>query len=136
MISKPSNHSPLGLGQLAEAEQYLSQAQWTVLGSPECDPTLKARLHHNLGQLAAAKNNFTEARRHFAEDVRQCAIVGMVDIRLYLHNCGCPFQIYQLSVSSGPQSLQASVGYFHLGKVFLRENKLEVAMSLLDQVLQ
>ena len=62
-------HTPTGLGRLAEADQYLSQAQWSVLKSPNCDPWLRSQLHRNLGQLAAAKNSLTEARRHFAEDV-------------------------------------------------------------------
>ena len=58
------------MGRLKEADQYLSQAQWSVLKSPDCDPWLKSRLHRNLGQLAAAKNQLPEARRHFSEDVR------------------------------------------------------------------
>ena len=62
-------HTHTGLGRLAEADQYLSQAQWSVLKSPDCDPWLRSQLHRNLGQLAAAKNSFTEARKHFAEDV-------------------------------------------------------------------
>ena len=60
----------LGMGRLKEADQYLSQAQWSVLKTPDCDPWLKSWLHRNLGQLAAAKNQLSEARRHFAEDVR------------------------------------------------------------------
>ena len=64
-------HTHTGLGRLAEADQYLSQAQWTVLKSLDCDPWLRSQLHRNLGQLAAAKNSFTEARKHFAEDVSQ-----------------------------------------------------------------
>ena len=40
-----------------------------MLKSPNCDPWLRSQLHRNLGQLAAAKNSLTEARRHFAEDV-------------------------------------------------------------------
>ena len=62
-------HTHTGLGRLAEADQYLSQAQWSVLKSPDCDPLLRSQLHRNLGQLAAAKNSLTEARKHFAEDV-------------------------------------------------------------------
>ena len=57
------------MGRIKEADQYLSQALWSVLKTPSCDPWLKSRLHRNLGQLAAAKNLLTEARRHFAEDV-------------------------------------------------------------------
>ena len=58
------------LGRLSEAEQYLSQVQWLVLQSQASPPSLIATLHRNLGQLAAARGKLTEARRHFAEDVR------------------------------------------------------------------
>ena len=68
-----SDHAPFpdttGLNQLREAEQYLSQARWGVVRAPECEPGIKARLHRNLGQLEAAKGNYSEARKHFAEDV-------------------------------------------------------------------
>ena len=66
------------MGRIKEADQYLSQAQWSVLKTPSCDPWLKSRLHRNLGQLAAAKNLLTEARRHFAEDV--CSTTKLTDI--------------------------------------------------------
>ena len=62
------------MGRIKEADQYLSQAQWSVLKSPDCDPGLKSRMHRNLGQLATAKNLFAEARRHFAEDVSEADI--------------------------------------------------------------
>ncbi len=59
----------LGLNRLTDANQYLSQAQWSVLkASDEVSPLMKSSLHRNLGQLAAAKNNLEEAKKHFAED--------------------------------------------------------------------
>lgn len=62
----------LGLGRIEEANQYLSQAQWSVLkASGEVDPLIKSNLHRNLGQLAVAKNNLEEAKRQFAEDVSE-----------------------------------------------------------------
>lgn len=62
---------PKGLGRISEANQYLSQAQWSVLkATGEVDPIIKSNLHRNLGQLAVAKNNLDEAKRQFAEDVR------------------------------------------------------------------
>lgn len=60
---------------MIEADQYLSQAQWAVLKAKECDASLKARLHRNLGLLAAAKGKTEEARRQFAEDVRLSAAI-------------------------------------------------------------
>lgn len=59
-----------GLGRIKEANQYLSQAQWSVLkASGDVDPLIKSNLHRNLGQLAVAKNKLSEAKRQFAEDV-------------------------------------------------------------------
>lgn len=100
----------IGLGKLREAEQYLSQAQWSVLQTPDCEPWLKSRLHRNLGQLEAARNNLAQARKHFAED------------------------IYQSSVAYSPHAVQTSGGYYHLGGVFLREGKHDITLSLHDQV--
>ena len=68
-----SPHICVGLGQLSEADQYLSQAQWSVLRAPDCEAWLKSRLHRNLGLLATAKGSLAEARRHFAEDVSSFA---------------------------------------------------------------
>ena len=65
----------IGLNRLTEADQYLSQAQWSVLKAKDCEPWMKSRLYRNLGQLAAAKNCLSEARKHFAEDVRGCIVV-------------------------------------------------------------
>ena len=62
--------SSLDQGQQREAEQYLSQAQWTVLKTKEASPSLKSQLHRNLGLLATAKGDFMSARKHLAEDVR------------------------------------------------------------------
>ncbi len=43
-------------------------------------------------------------------------------------------QIYQSSVAYSPGAIQTSGGYFHLGQVFLREKKTDVAISLHNQV--
>lgn len=69
-----------GLGRINEANQYLSQAQWSVLkAAGEVDPLIKSNLHRNLGQLAIAKNNLDEAKRQFAEDVSLCVLwVGLL----------------------------------------------------------
>ena len=45
-----------------------------------------------------------------------------------------PLQIYQSSVAYGPHATQTSGGYYQLGKVFLHENKPDIAISLHDQV--
>ncbi len=58
-----------GLGRLSQAEEYLSQAQWTVLKTPECSNAIKSKLYRNLGLLYAAKGEYDEALRQLADDV-------------------------------------------------------------------
>lgn len=43
-------------------------------------------------------------------------------------------QIYQSSLGSGPESIQTVGGLFHLGEVFLKENKPSVALSFFEKV--
>ena len=58
-----------GLNMLREAEQYLAQAQWVVLQTPNCDPAIKSQLYRDLGLLFIAQGNAIDAKKHFAEDV-------------------------------------------------------------------
>ena len=58
-----------GLGRLSQAEEYLAQAQWTVLKTPECSDSIKSRLFRNLGLLYAAQGNYADALAHLADDV-------------------------------------------------------------------
>lgn len=60
-----------GLGRIVQAEEYLSQAQWTVLKSAECCHATHSLLHRNLGLLYMAKENYEEARYHLANDVNK-----------------------------------------------------------------
>ena len=55
---------------MSQAEEYLAQAEWTVLKTPDVSLAMKSRLHRNLGLLSAAKGDFPEALRHLADDVR------------------------------------------------------------------
>ena len=59
-----------GLGHLSHAEEYLSQAQWTVLKTPECNHEIKSRLHRNVGLLYAAKGDYPESLNQLGNDVR------------------------------------------------------------------
>ncbi|XP_060062080.1 zinc finger MYND domain-containing protein 12 isoform X2 [Erinaceus europaeus] len=61
----------LGMGQIIQAEEYLSQAQWTVLKSTDCSHAIHSLLHRNLGLLFMAKKNYEEARYHLANDVTE-----------------------------------------------------------------
>lgn len=66
--------SGAGLGRVVQAEEYLSQAQWTILKSTECSYATQSLLHRNLGLVCMAKGNCEEARDHLANDVRKPAL--------------------------------------------------------------
>lgn len=67
-----------GLGRLAQAEKYLSQAKWTVTKTPECKDDIKSKLHRNLGNLYATQENYENALKHLAEDVRIYFILKLI----------------------------------------------------------
>jgi len=100
----------IGLGRLSQAEEYLSQAQWTVLKTPECSHAIKSKLYRNLGLLYAAKGDYDAALRQLADD------------------------IYHASEEFGTTDIHTSGGYFHMANVFFRQSKMEIAESLYDQV--
>ncbi|XP_019606712.2 zinc finger MYND domain-containing protein 12 isoform X1 [Rhinolophus sinicus] len=100
----------LGLGRIVQAEEYLSQAQWTVLKSTECSYATHSLLHRNLGLLCMAKENSEEARYHLAND------------------------IYFSSCAFGTEDIRTSGGYFHLANIFYGLNKLDLADSLYTKV--
>ena len=58
-----------GLERLDQAEQYLSQAEWTVLKTENVGNDYKAKLYKNMGLLYDAKKNYQEALRNFANGV-------------------------------------------------------------------
>eukprot|EP00112_Aurelia_sp_Birch-Aquarium-sp1_P024374 Seg768.15 transcript_id=Seg768.15/GoldUCD/mRNA.D3Y31 product="Zinc finger MYND domain-containing protein 12" protein_id=Seg768.15/GoldUCD/D3Y31 len=100
----------IGLGRLLQAEEYLSQAQWTVLKTPECSNSIKSRLYRNIGLLYATQGNSQDALRKFADD------------------------IYHSSLAFGTDNVNTSGGYFHMANVFFRQNQLDIAFSLYSQV--
>lgn len=100
----------IGLGQLVQAEEYLTRAQWTVLKTPDCDYSIHHKLHRNLGLLYAAKGDFEESLLHFANDV------------------------YYASEVFGTGDIHISGGYFHMANVFFRQNKMSIADSLYTEV--
>lgn len=60
-----------GVGNFQQASNYLSQAQWIVLRTPDCSGAFQHRLHRSLGLLCAADGNFDQALYHLANDVSQ-----------------------------------------------------------------
>ncbi|GAB1288849.1 Zinc finger, MYND domain-containing 12 [Apodemus speciosus] len=99
-----------GLGRIVQAEEYLSQAQWTVLKSTDCSNATHSLLHRNLGLLYIAKKNLEEARYHLAND------------------------IYFASCAYGTEDVRTSGGYFHLANIFYGLKKMELADTLYTKV--
>ncbi|XP_019851502.1 PREDICTED: zinc finger MYND domain-containing protein 12-like isoform X1 [Amphimedon queenslandica] len=104
--------SSLGQDQLRNAEKFLSQAHWTVLQNSQTSASLHSQLHRNLGLLAAAREEYLMAKKHFAED------------------------IYQSSIAYGTQSIKTVGGLFQLGNIFLKEDKPVVAQSFFNEVIK
>ncbi|XP_014682009.1 PREDICTED: zinc finger MYND domain-containing protein 12-like isoform X2 [Priapulus caudatus] len=102
----------IGLHRLKEAEDYLSQAQWTVLMVPDCDYRIKSQVHRQIGRLCEVKGDYEEALRHLAEDVYHCSIVTSTD------------------------DVETSGGYFHMGNIFLKLGKTDKAETLYYRVLK
>lgn len=61
----------LGLKQLNQCWEYLSQAQYTVLQQHEqAPPAITSQLARNMAQLSIARKDYDDATRHLANDVR------------------------------------------------------------------
>lgn len=100
----------IGLGRLSQAEEYLSQARWTVLKTPNCDATIKSKMYRICGLLQAAKGNFDEALKNYAND------------------------IYHAAQVSGPRHVKTSGGYFHMANVFFRKGQTDTAHNIYTEV--
>ncbi|XP_016278030.1 zinc finger MYND domain-containing protein 12 isoform X3 [Monodelphis domestica] len=104
------SEASIGLGHVVQAEEYLSQAQWTVLKSTDCNNEIQSLMHRNLGLLYTAKEEYEEARYHLANDI-------------YFASC-----VY------GSEDIRTSGGYFLMGNVFIHQNKMDIADSLYTKV--
>ncbi|XP_034029097.1 zinc finger MYND domain-containing protein 12 [Thalassophryne amazonica] len=100
----------MGLDNLAMAGEFLSQAEWVVLQSPECGPVFQHQLHRSLGHLNMAMGNLEAALLHFAND------------------------IYYACEEFGLDSSVTCGGYFFMANVFVQQEKLLVASSLYSKV--
>lgn len=58
-----------GLGNLTQAQEYLSQAEWTVIKSSDCPLPILSKLYRNIAMLQIAEEDFDEALRNLANDV-------------------------------------------------------------------
>ncbi|XP_076807443.1 zinc finger MYND domain-containing protein 12-like [Clavelina lepadiformis] len=100
----------IGLGKLSQADEYLAQAEWTVLKALDATDENKSNLYRNIGLLHAAKGDYENALRMLAED------------------------IYHASKAWGTADIHVAGGYFQMANVFFRQNKMDVADSLYSQV--
>lgn len=100
----------IGLGRLTQAEEYLSQARWTVLKTPDCDASIKSKMYRICGLLQAAKGNFSDALKNYANDIYHAALV------------------------SGPRHVKTSGGYFHMANVFFRKGQADIAHNIYAEV--
>merc|ERR1712226_29820 len=100
----------IGLDKLNQAEQYLSQAEWTVLKTEGVGNDYKAKLYTNMGLLYDAKKSYQEALRNFANG------------------------IYYASEEYGTDDIRTSSAYFYMANVFYKQNRPEVTGSMYKQV--
>ncbi|XP_067873510.1 zinc finger MYND domain-containing protein 12 isoform X2 [Heterodontus francisci] len=100
----------IGLGRLDEAEEYLSQAQWTVMRTTECVNAIQYKLYRNLGLLFSAKCDDEKALWYYAEDIYHAT------------------QVFSAS------DIHTAGGYFHMANVFYRMEKMDIADSLYSEV--
>ncbi|XP_063049696.1 zinc finger MYND domain-containing protein 12 [Engraulis encrasicolus] len=100
----------VGLGNLPLAQEYLSQAEWTVLNAPDCSGALRHRLHRNMGSLYMTTGDMDNALLHYSNDV------------------------YFASEVFGLDSIVTCGGYFLMAGVFQKQNKNDIVTSLYKKV--
>ncbi len=62
-----------GLGSLPQAQEYLSQAEWTVVKNQNCPLSILHKIHRNMAMLQILQNQTEAALRNLANDV--CATI-------------------------------------------------------------
>ncbi|XP_018592094.2 zinc finger MYND domain-containing protein 12 [Scleropages formosus] len=100
----------IGLAYVAEAKEYLTQAEWTALRSPGCSRAVRHQLQRNLGRLYIAEENLEWALFHLANDV------------------------YYATEEFGLDSPKTCGGYLLMANVFFIQEKTDIAMSLYTKV--
>lgn len=99
-----------GLGSFSQAQEYLSQAEWTVMKNPSCPNHIYSKLYRNIAMLQITQGQFEQALRNLAND------------------------IYHATDDFGTESIRVSGGYFLMGNIFFKLNKMDIADSLYRQV--
>ncbi len=58
-----------GLGSFSQAQEYLSQAEWTVMKNPNCPDHICSKLFRNIAMLQLSQGQYEQALRNLANDV-------------------------------------------------------------------
>ncbi|KAK2958785.1 putative MYND finger family protein [Blattamonas nauphoetae] len=101
----------MGLESYEQAESYLAKARYNVLEHPDCQNSLRSRLHRAWGRLMLVTGRIDEAREELAEDV------------------------YYSSLDHGPEHIDTTAGYFHLANSFRLTNQDIIAATIYDKVI-
>lgn len=99
-----------GLGSLTQAQEYLSQAEWTVAKNADCPNQILSKLYRNMAMLQMVQGNLDHALRNLAND------------------------IYCASEEFGTDSIKVSGGYFLMANIYLKLEKMQIADSLYREV--
>lgn len=94
-----------------KALEHLCQAKWILIQHPDADPGLKSQHARNFGKLYAAQRKYDKALKHLAADV------------------------YFTSQLKGPDHIDASVGLYLMGNVFIEKGDHGSAVALFEKVL-
>jgi len=100
----------LGLSNLAQTEEYLSLANYSVLKNPDCSNLIRSQLHRDFGKLYLLKGEHQTALKHMANG------------------------IYYSSLELGPEHVDTAVGYYHCASIFFEMRRVEQGLAFFDKV--
>lgn len=100
----------LGLGRHRQAEACLGRANSSISKNPDCSNNLRSQLHRNYGKLYYLQNNLDAALAELSHG------------------------IYFSSLEVGPEHIETSISYYHIGMVFYAKHKIENALAFYDKV--
>lgn len=100
----------IGASKLKKAEEFLSLTNWNIVKSGEALHEPRGRMHLIYGKLYTLREKYDDALHQVANAV------------------------YHLSMEYGPEHLETSFGYFHIGTVFLAQGRKDPALAMFDKV--
>jgi tetratricopeptide (TPR) repeat protein len=104
----------LGMGRHAAAEEFLSMSSFILSRLPEADPVVRSRLYRNFGKLYLSQGNTAAAAEAFGKDVLAAS----------------------QGPRGGPESLNASVGLWNLGKTLSVAGNADASLACFDRTVQ